>query len=224
MKKVFVLILIILGIKNGCYTKEIKMDKKLKDGMSYYFEILIPMYYKGQTFEKERKLLILNHGVYMTGTDEGAINSLADTNDTVFNFYYIQDKVRQLVQVVQIASKEYGNEIYEYWHVGLSDNGTPYNYAYFYLTKCSYKTSKREVLDISKEYQEKYQVSEGKFIDLSIKNLITIYATTPWLELESFNGTKYENMIVKWRKNTPYLRKMNIFEKIYYRNLKKSKR
>ena len=86
MKKVFILILIILGIKNGCYAEEIKMDKKLQDGMNYYFEKLIPMYYKGQTFEKERNLLIRNCGVHMTGTNEDTIHTVKGTKDIVYNY------------------------------------------------------------------------------------------------------------------------------------------
>lgn len=224
MKNIFVLILIILGLKNGCYAEDIKMDKKLQDGMNYYFEKLIPMYYKGQTFEKERHLVIRSCGVHMTGTNEDAITTEKGTNDLVFTFYYIQDGVRQICQGVTLASENYNGQIYEYWIVKISDNGIPYNYAYFYLTKCDSKTSKRSVIDISKKYQEKYRVAEDKEIDLSIRNLITIYSAAPWKKLESFKGTKYENMIVKWKKDIPYLRKMNIFEKIYYKNIKKSKR
>jgi hypothetical protein len=224
MKKVFILILIILGIKNGCYAEEIKMDKKLQDGMNYYFEKLIPMYYKGQTFEKERNLLIRNCGVHMTGTNEDTIHTVKGTNDIVFNFYYIQDRVRQLVQTVMLTSESYNGEIYEYWIVKLSDNGTPYNYAYFYLTKCDSITSKRCIVGISTKYQELYELKSGKIFNLTINNLITLYKIAPWLKLESFKDTKYENMIVKWKKDIPYLRKMNIFEKIYYKNIKKSKR
>ena len=224
MKKIFVLILIFIFLCMSIFAEELNMNQNLESGMEYILTEVIPKYYNGQrAFKEERDFLFREYMIMIQG-EENFFDEMRGTEDLIFSFFYFQDSVRQIAQVIMITSEEYENELYEYWIVKISDNGTPYNYAYFYLTKAESKTSEREIINISKKYRELYTLQNGVELDLTFRNLISLYQSAPELKLESFKDTKYENMIVKWKKDEPYLRKMNIFEILYYRLLPKAKR
>ena len=53
MKKFFIFIALL--ICSLCYSEELKMNEKLKDGMNYYFEKLIPSYYAGNLDTREER-------------------------------------------------------------------------------------------------------------------------------------------------------------------------
>lgn len=221
MKKfLFISYFIILAL---CFSEQPKMNPILSNAMNRYFTDLIPKYYQGQRdFDDERVSMSIKNNFYMTGS---GMHMFMDSNALIFNFYYLIEHRKQSVQVIMITSEMINNHLYEYWIVQLSDHGIPYNYSYFYLTLTDSKESKREILNISKKYIDSYTVENGQIIDLTVQNLAIMYQIEPQEILESFAGTKYENTIVVWKTGEkPYLRKMNIFEKIYYKNLKKSKR
>lgn len=205
-----------------CYTEPIQMNEKLKNAAQYYFTSLIPLYYQGKRdFSDEMNII---HREYNVGMQGNGFSVIKNSNSLLFNFYYLINHDRQDVQGILLASEEYDGNLYEYWIFQMSDRGTPYNYAFFYLTRSSSIISQREVIDVSKKYKEKYILALGKELDLSIKNLTTLYQSEPWDKLESFSGTKYENMIVKWKGGIPFCRRMNFIERLYFRFLKKSKR
>lgn len=221
MKKfLFISYFIILAL---CFSEQPKMNPILSNAMNRYFTDLIPKYYQGQRdFDDERVSMSIKNNFYMTGS---GMHMFMDSNALIFNFYYLIEHRKQSVQVIMITSEMINNHLYEYWIVQLSDHGIPYNYSYFYLTLTDSKESKREILNVSKKYIDSYTVENGQIIDLTVQNLAIMYQIEPQEILESFAGTKYENTIVVWKTGEkPYLRKMNIFEKIYYKNLKKSKR
>lgn len=219
MKKYFWIILLFLSAENNIFSEE-NMHPILKNTMEYYFEELIPKYYKGQEdFSEESHIMAMEISSHMQGN---GFSEIINTDNLVFDFYYLINHSRQDVQVLLISREKYKKNFYEYWIVKISDHGTPYNYAFFYLTKTKSKESKREVIEISKKYKDCYIFEDDSVLDLSFKNMITLYVAKPELKIESFKDTKYENKIVKWRNNQPYLKDMNFWERIYYKNKKKS--
>lgn len=206
---------------NCCFAEE-NINPIVKNVMIYYLEELIPQYYSGkEDFSEEMHIM---HRKYNAGMQGNGFSKIGDKEDIIFFFYYLINHDRQNVQVLRAASNVVENVLYEYWVVSRTDTGTPYDYAYFYLTKADSKQARRTIINISKKYKEFYKLENGITLDLSIENLLILYEVEPELQLESFRNTKYENIIVKWRKNMPYLKKMNILEKLYYENLEKSKR
>ena len=204
----------------SCYGSAIEMNDKLESGMNYILSDLVPKYYNGQTsFEEERKKC----SDILLGTDD-IFHTMPWSENLIYNFYFLIDHDFQSCQCLMIADGIIDNELYEYWCLDMADRTWPYNYSYFYLTKAKNKNAKREILDISKKYQETYSLKNGESLDLSINDLPPLYTVAPWESLESFKGTKYENKIVKWKKDVPYLRKMNMFEKLFYKYQKKAKR
>ena len=163
--------------------------------------------------------MYMNYDVAMQGN---GFSIMRGTEDLIFNFYYLINHDRQNVQGILLTRIEKENKIYEYWIFALSDRGTPYRYAYFYLTETQALTAKRKIIDISKKYKERYVIDDAEILDLTVKNLITLYQVEPWEQLESFAGTKYENIVVKWKNGIPYQRTMNIFEMIYYKWIQKT--
>ena len=218
MKKLlFFMCINFIGI---CYGEVVNMNKKLANVIPYYFEKLIPRYYRGrEDFSREMYLMHMNYDVGMQGN---GFSIMEDTEDLIFDFYYLINQDRQNVQGILLTRIEKENKIYEYWIFALSDRGTPYRYAYFYLTETQSLTAKRKIIDISKKYKERYVIDDAETLDLTVKNLITLYQLGPWKKLESFTGTKYENIVVKWKNGVPYQRTMNIFEMIYYKWLQKT--
>lgn len=223
MKKIFVLILIFIFLCMNIFAEELNMNPNLESGMEYILTEVIPKYYNGQLdIVEERNFM---HRKYFVGLQGSSIFSMMPgTEDLIFNFYFLINHDKQSCQCLMLFSEINDNELYEYWIVKIADRGIPYNYGYFYLTKANSKTVRREVIDVSKKYKETFVLKNGKVLNLTIKNMATIYQMHPEEKLESFKGTKYENMIVKWKKDEPYLRKMNIFEILYYRLLPKAKR
>lgn len=224
MKKISVLLCFL--ILSFSYAEEVNMNPILKKGMERYFERIIPSFYKGTFNERDEYMSMAREcAVYMQGSD-GGLDFFMETKQLCFDFYYIVgDHKRQDEQVINVVSKEINNQLYEYWIVKMSDHGTPYNYAYFYLTKTDSLESKREIISISKKYQGSYILENGTIFDLTIPTVELIYAMKPQLKLESFKDTIYENKIVVWRTGKqPYLRNMNFLERLYYKSLKKSQR
>lgn len=218
MKKLlFFMCINFIGI---CYGEVVNMNKKLANVIPYYFEKLIPRYYRGrEDFSREMHFMYMNYDVGMQGN---GFSIMRGTEDLIFNFYYLINQDRQNVQGILLTRIEKENKIYEYWIFALSDRGTPYRYAYFYLTETQSLTARRKIIDISKKYKERYVIDDAETLDLTVKNLITLYQVEPWEQLESFAGTKYENIVVKWKNGVPYQRTMNIFEMIYYKWLQKT--
>ena len=218
MKKLlFFMCINFIGI---CYGEVVNMNKKLANVIPYYFEKLIPRYYRGrEDFSREMHLMHMNYDVGMQGN---GFSIMRGTEDLIFNFYYLINHDKQNVQGILLTRIEKENKIYEYWIFALSDRGTPYRYAYFYLTETQSLTAKRKIIDISKKYKERYVIGDNEVLDLTVKNLITLYQVEPWEQLESFAGTKYENIVVKWKNGMPYQRTMNIFEMIYYKWIQKT--
>ena len=218
MKKLlFFMCINFIGI---CYGEVVNMNKKLANVIPYYFEKLIPRYYRGrEDFSREMHLMHMNYDVGMQGK---GFSIMRGTEDLIFNFYYLINHDKQNVQGILLTRIEKENKIYEYWIFALSDRGTPYRYAYFYLTETQSLTAKRKIIDISKKYKERYVIGDNEVLDLTVKNLITLYQVEPWEQLESFAGTKYENIVVKWKNGMPYQRTMNIFEMIYYKWIQKT--
>ena len=200
MKKLlFFMCINFIGI---CYGEVVNMNKKLANVIPYYFEKLIPRYYRGrEDFSREMHLMHMNYDVGMQGN---GFSIMRGTEDLIFNFYYLINHDKQNVQGILLTRIEKENKIYEYWIFALSDRGTPYRYAYFYLTETQSLTAKRKIIDISKKYKERYVIGDNEVLDLTVKNLITLYQVEPWEQLESFAGTKYENIVVKWKNGMPY--------------------
>ena len=223
MKKIFVLILIFIFLCMSIFAEELNMNPNLESGMEYILSEVIPKYYNGQLdIVEERNFM---HRKYFVGLQGNPFFSMMrGTEDLIFNFYFLINHDYQSCQCIMLTDETVGNELYEYWIVNISNRTTPYNFAYFYLTKAESKSSTREIVDVSKKYRASYLLQGGTELDLSVRNLITLYQAEPWYSIESFKDTKYENMIVKWKKDEPYLRKMNIFEILYYRLLPKAKR
>lgn len=200
------------------------MNYQLENAMAFILTDIIPKHYCGQvSFKDERDFLYKQYFVGILGGDS-FIDKMPGTDNLIFVFYFLIDHDFQSCQCLMIADGIIDNELYEYWCLDMADRTWPYNYSYFYLTKAKNKNAKREILDISKKYQETYSLKNGESLDLSIKDLPTLYTVAPWESLESFKGTKYENKIVKWKKDVPYLKKMNMFEKLFYKYQKKAKR
>ena len=217
MKKIVYLLLLITSM---CYAKNYKMDCLLTEGMNHYFVTLIPKYYKGQKdFTKDMQTMPF--GVHMQGN---GFSEIKGTNDLLFNFYFLIGHDRQDIQVIRFMKNSINGKIYEYWVVKMSDIGAPYRYSYFYLTETESITSPRKILDVDKYYKDKIIVNENIEIDLSVPNLITLYQAKPWIRSESYKNTRYDRLIVCWKNETPFLRKMNLIEKIYYNNIRKSDR
>ena len=216
-KIVFFVYVSCIGI---CYGEAVSMNKKLANVIPYYFEKLIPRYYRGRKdFSREMYLIHMNYDVGMQGN---GFSIMRGTEDLIFNFYYLINHDRQNVQGILLTRIKKENTIYEYWIFALSDRGTPYRYAYFYLTETQSLETSRKIIDISKKYKERYVIGDNEVLDLTVKNLITLYQLGPWKKLDSFAGTKYENIVVKWKNGMPYQRTMNIFEMIYYKWLQKT--
>ena len=220
MKKFFIFTTLLIG--SLCYSEELKMNQELRDGMNYYFEKLIPSYYAGNLDTREEKNNIVRKcHMYIYGSD---CFSDLNKNGLLFNFYYLINHDYQSGQGIQLTKIEYEGIIYEYWIINLCDRTLYYDYSYFYLTKTTSLTEPRTILDLSTKYMDSYKINDSKEIDLTVYNNTVLYQAEFWCRLQSFKGTKYENMIVSWKKDTPYLRKMNLFEILYYRLLKKAKR
>lgn len=215
------IILLCMGFISFCYTEDVFTNQILKNGINYYLEQVIPSYHGG-TFDKRmtgKELIAYN---IQTRGPRGGIGYVMDTQNLIFDFYYLINHRMQNVQGIMIASEEKNDYLYEYWIFNIDDGGIPYNYAYFYLTKAETKESKREIINISKKYMELYTLENGTILDLTIHNMVIVYQVMPQCRFESFSGTKYENVIVSKRTGKkPYLRKMNFFEILYYRWIKK---
>ena len=221
MKRFLFIVFIFLSTK--CFGEELNMNINLENAMNYCITELIPKYYNGQKdFDEERNILYTKFLVGLQG--DTVFHEIQGTEDLIFNFYYLINHDKQICQCIKISSLMKDSKLYEYWILNISDRGVPYKYAYFYITKSESKYSKREIIDISIKYKESYRYMDGIDLLFPINNLITLYQVEPWIHMDSFKGTKYENMIVSWKKDTPYLRKMNLFEILYYRLLKKAKR
>lgn len=215
-----------LCLTSFCYTEEFVMHEILKNGIEYYFEQIIPTFYAGTFNErKERNTMHQDYKIGMQGAG-GGLHFFMETENLIIDFYYRIEGKRQDFQAALITAEWVDKNLYEYWIFKMSDHGTPYNYAYFYITKAESKESKREILNISRKYVDSYVLETGKILDFTIYNPALLYSIKPQLKLYSFAGTKYENAIVTWRSGKdPYIRKMNCFEWFYYNCLlKKSKR
>lgn len=221
MKRKILLLIVFVCLE--CFGEDIKMDVKIEKGINYYFSEIIPKYYQGQKeFNKEKKILTEKFGLYMMG--QVGLSVVGDTDNLITNFYYLVNNKRQDHQVIKITEQNVNEKLYEYWIMNMSDHGTPYDYSYFYLTEAESKQGERAIIDCSKQYKETYIISDDEILDLSFNNIIVLYQSTPWLSRQSFKGTRYEDKIVKWKGDTPSLRSMNIFEKMYFKNLNKSKK
>ncbi|MCF0124570.1 MAG: hypothetical protein HUJ68_02230 [Clostridia bacterium] len=180
------------------------MNKVLESGMNHYLEVLIPKYYDGEKeFSRERYEIPL--GVHMQG--KYPFHEMRGTDDLIFNFYFLIEHKKQSVQVIRFKSFIIKGSLYEYWVVNFSDHGTPYNYSYFYLTVAENKKSPRQILDISTQYKDSILINGETEVDMEVPNLISLYQATPELCLESYKNTRYENMIVKWKKKLRILEK-----------------
>lgn len=220
MKRKFFLICILLSL--FCYTEAMDMNDRVESVMNDCFMELIPHYYNGQEdFSKEKKEMYLKYGVSLLGD---IFSEFTEGNSLIFNFYYRLDEKRQDHQVIKITEYNVNGKLYEYWIMNMSDHGIPYNYSNFYLTEAESLQGERTIIDCSKHYNDTYKLTDDKILDLTFNNLVVLYQAEPWLSRQSFKGTKYEDIIVKWKGDTPYLRKMNLFEKIYFTSLRKSKR
>ena len=221
MKKLFFVCFIFFSIQ--CFGEELNMNINLEKAMNYCFTELIPKYYNGQKdFDKERKILYTKFLVGLQG--DTIFHEIQGTQDLIFNFYYLINHDKQICQCIKISSLMKNSNLYEYWILNISDRGIPYNYSYFYITKSESNFSKREIIDVSKKYNESYKFENGIDLSFPINNLITLYQVEPWLHMDSFKGTKYANMIVSWKKTIPYLRKMTVFEFLFYKFKKKANR
>lgn len=221
MKKHILLLFFIFSQSHILIAQEQKMNLILENAVTYYMKDLIPKFYNGQEdFSEEMGIC---HMEYNFGMQGNGFSFMRGTKNIVFHFYYILPKHRkQTIQGLLLTSENINNKLYEYWIFNMHDHGIPYNYAFFYLTCAESLQSKRKIIDISTHYTNSYKLPTGENLNLKINELIVLYQASPWIPIESFENTIYENKIVKWRKNIPYLKNMNIFEKLYYKNLKKS--
>lgn len=203
--------------------QQIYSQVKLEDGMKYYFNKLVPEYYNGvqNFYDKESEYLLKKFGIHMQGD---GFSSIKDTNSISFEFYLLIEHEKQDIQVVKLAENSIENILYEYWMLRISDGGIPYDYGIFYVTKTDSLVSSREIIIRTKYYQEFFILNDEKRIDFSSINLSVLYQIKPWIELESFKKTKYEGIIIKWKKSIPYIRNQNFFEKLFFKRLKKSNR
>lgn len=220
MKKLFSFVLLFCFI-SIMFSEELNINPKLKDAIESYFITAIPMYYQGETFEKIRNSVSTNN-FHMLGSDKDLFTLMRGTDSLIFDFYYLIEHKRQDVQAILLSRQLEEKKYYEYWIFKISDAGKPYNYAYFFLTETDNLVNERTIISESKIYMNEYKITDNIILNLEIKELIVLYQSKPWLKLESFKNTIYENKIVKWKGDVPYLRNMNLFEKLYYKSLKKS--
>ena len=175
MKKIFVLILIFIFLCMSIFAEELNMNPNLESGMEYILTEVIPKYYNGQrAFKEERDFLFREYMIMIQG-EENFFDEMRGTEDLIFNFYFLINHDYQSCQCIMLTEERVGNELYEYWIVNISNRTTPYNFAYFYLTKAESKSSTREIVDVSKKYRASYLLQGGTELDLSVRNLITLY-------------------------------------------------
>lgn len=196
---------------------------KFEEGMEYYFTKLIPEFYNGRInfYDKESLYLQKKFDLHMQGDGFSRIgkNNLIETD-----FYFLIDHKRQNAQLIKLCEKEINGKLYEYWCTFFADRSIPYDKAIFYITESNSLTNKRVIIDKRYTYVESYKISKNINLDFSNIDLIVLYQIKPWIVIESFKGTRYENTIVKWKKSNPYIRKQNLLERIYYKKLKKRKK
>ena len=106
----------------------------------------------------------------------------------------------------------------------MSDRGCPYNYGLFYVTKTNNIKCSREIVLKTKFFHKIEMFNDDQKIDNIIIDLVILYWMQPWIAMDSFKDTQYENIIIKWHDETPYIRKLNFIEKIYFNRIKKAER
>ena len=216
MKRKMIELLIITLLTNLMYSQT-----KIDNGLKYYFNKLIPEYYKGQEsfYEKESTVLLQRYGFHMQGD---GFSTLEMTNAISFDFYMLEDHKKQDIQVIKISETIKNHSFYEYWMLLISCRGVPCNYGLFYVTKADSIMNSREIIKKTDYYQEFVILDNNQKLDSSDIDLRILYQIKPWIELDSFKGSKYEGVLVKWHGDYPYIRKQNPFERLYYKSLKKT--